>query len=82
MIPILADPKIQERLKPFLPQGETLSSTEEELRSTARSPHFRQAMSSFSSALASGQLGSLLAQFGLPEAAQAAANKGGKFTFH
>ena len=36
-------------------------------------------MASFSSALASGQLGPLLAQFGLPEAAQTAAGKGGKF---
>lgn len=68
-------------MKPFLPQGETLKSTEEELRETIHSPSFRQAMSSFSSALASGQLGPLLAQFGLPEAAQTAAGKGGGCIF-
>lgn len=77
MIPILSDPKVQDRLRPHLPQGsEAFSSNADELRATARSPHFRQAMASFSSALASGQLGPLLAQFGLPKAAQEAANKG------
>lgn len=35
-------------------------------------------MASFSSALASGQLGPLLGQFGLPQAAIDAANKGGR----
>ena len=70
--------QVQERLKPFLPQGESLKSTEEELRETIHSPSFRQAMSSFSSALASGQLAPLLAQFGLPEEAQNAAGKGGR----
>lgn len=76
MIPILADSQVQERLKPFLPQGETIGSTEEELRATVHSPHFRSAMSSFSSALATGQLGPALAQFALPEAAQEAASRG------
>uniref|UniRef100_H2ZCZ9 Uncharacterized protein n=1 Tax=Ciona savignyi TaxID=51511 RepID=H2ZCZ9_CIOSA len=77
MIPILADQKVvQERLKPFLPEGQEFSSTEQELRDTVRSPQLRQAISSFGSALASGQLAPLLAQFGLPEAAQAAASKG------
>lgn len=36
-----------------------------------------QAMSMFSSALASGQLGPLLSQFGLPAEAVDAANRGG-----
>jgi len=76
MIPILADSQVQERLKPFLPQGETIGSTEEELRATVHSPHFRSAMNSFSSALASGQLAPALAQFALPEAAQEAASRG------
>lgn len=35
-------------------------------------------MSMFSSALASGQLGPLMSQFGLPPEAVDAANKGGK----
>ena len=69
--------QVQERLKPFLPQGETIGSTEEELRATVHSPHFRSAMNSFSSALASGQLAPALAQFALPEAAQEAASRGG-----
>uniref|UniRef100_H2ZD03 Uncharacterized protein n=1 Tax=Ciona savignyi TaxID=51511 RepID=H2ZD03_CIOSA len=68
--------QVQERLKPFLPEGQEFSSTEQELRDTVRSPQLRQAISSFGSALASGQLAPLLAQFGLPEAAQAAASKG------
>lgn len=38
----------------------------------------RQAMGMFSSALASGQLGPLLSQFGLPAEAVDAANKGGE----
>lgn len=36
-------------------------------------------MSLFSSALASGQLGPLMNQFGLPSEAVDAANKGGKY---
>lgn len=77
MIPILSDPGVQERLRPHLPQGsEAFNADADELRATARSPHFRQAMASFSAALSSGQLGPLLAQFGLPKAAQDAANKG------
>lgn len=41
-------------------------------------PSFLQAMSMFSSALASGQLGPLMNQFGLPAEAVDAANKGGQ----
>uniref|UniRef100_H2ZD02 Uncharacterized protein n=1 Tax=Ciona savignyi TaxID=51511 RepID=H2ZD02_CIOSA len=76
MIPILADQKVVFLYLPFLPEGQEFSSTEQELRDTVRSPQLRQAISSFGSALASGQLAPLLAQFGLPEAAQAAASKG------
>ncbi|BFZ04717.1 hypothetical protein BsWGS_07756 [Bradybaena similaris] len=67
MIPILANPEIQERLIPYLPEGETLPKTEEGLRSTIQSPQFQQALSSFGSALQSGQLGPLMSQFGLGE---------------
>lgn len=38
-----------------------------------------QALSMFSAALASGQLGPLMSQFGLPAEAVDAANKGGKY---
>lgn len=41
-----------------------------------------QAMSMFSSALASGQLGPLLSQFGLPAEAVDAANRGGNTRTH
>lgn len=43
-----------------------------------KKPLCLQAMSMFSSALASGQLGPLMNQFGLPAEAVDAANKGGQ----
>ena len=42
MIPILANADVQERLIPFLPEGESLPKTEEELRDTVSSPQFQQ----------------------------------------
>uniref|UniRef100_UPI00358DE693 proteasomal ubiquitin receptor ADRM1 n=1 Tax=Myxine glutinosa TaxID=7769 RepID=UPI00358DE693 len=76
MAPILSNPEIQQRLIPFLPTGENLPQTANELQSTMSSPQFQQAMSMFSAALASGQLGPLMSQFGLPESAVLAAGKG------
>ncbi|XP_068608897.1 proteasomal ubiquitin receptor ADRM1-like [Brachionichthys hirsutus] len=76
MAPILADPEVQQRLTPYLPSGESLLQSTEELHNTLSSPQFQQAMSMFSSALASGQLGPLMNQFGLPAEAVDAANKG------
>merc|ERR1712004_23870 len=76
MIPILANKEIQERLIPFLPEGENLPKTEEELRNTVKTPQFQQAMSSFSAALASGQLGPLMGQFNLGEDVANAAAQG------
>jgi len=76
MIPILANAQVQERLVPFLPEGESLPKTEEELRNTVQSPQFQQALSSFSSALQSGQLGPLMSQFGLGEDVANAAAQG------
>jgi len=78
MVRIFSDPKIKERLQPHLPKGTESLGVFDEIRSIPRSPHFKQAMASFSSALASGQLGPLLGQFGLPQAAIDAANKGGR----
>ncbi|PWA31684.1 hypothetical protein CCH79_00006507 [Gambusia affinis] len=66
MAPILANPEVQQRLTPYLPSGESLPQSSEELHNTLSSPQFQQAMSMFSSALASGQLGPLMNQFGLP----------------
>merc|ERR1739838_668784 len=75
MAPILCDPKVQERLRPHLRSGlEALNP--DELFQTPRSHHFKQAMASFSIALASGQLGPLLQQFGISTAAKEAADKG------
>ncbi|XP_060083008.1 proteasomal ubiquitin receptor ADRM1-B-like [Ylistrum balloti] len=65
MIPILANKDVQERLIKFLPEGESLPKTEAELRNTISSPQFQQALSSFSAALQSGQLGPLMSQFEL-----------------
>ncbi|GAA6088596.1 proteasomal ubiquitin receptor ADRM1 isoform X4 [Tachysurus ichikawai] len=76
MAPILINPDIQQRLLPYLPSGESLPQSAEEIQNTLTSPQFQQAMSMFSSALASGQLGPLMNQFGLPSDAVDAANKG------
>ncbi|XP_063064670.1 proteasomal ubiquitin receptor ADRM1-like isoform X2 [Engraulis encrasicolus] len=76
MAPILANAEVQERLLPFLPSGEALPQSTDELHNTLTSPQFQQAMSMFSSALASGQLGPLMNQFGLPSEAVDAATKG------
>lgn len=76
MLPILTNPEVQERLRPHLPEGEQLPSTSEQLQDTVSSPQFRQALHSFSEALATGQLASVLKQFGLPASAQEAAAKG------
>ncbi|XP_020328913.1 proteasomal ubiquitin receptor ADRM1 [Oncorhynchus nerka] len=76
MAPILSNSEVQQRLLPYLPSGESLPQSAEEIQNTLTSPQFQQAMSMFSSALASGQLGPLMNQFGLPSAAVDAANKG------
>lgn len=76
MAPILCNAEVQQRLLPFLPSGESLPQNPEEIHNTLSSPQFQQSMSMFSSALASGQLGPLMNQFGLPPEAVEAANKG------
>lgn len=104
MAPILANADVQERLLPYLPSGESLPQTAEEIQNTLTSPQFQQvswacgrwgtlpgdsptcschwffpqALGMFSAALASGQLGPLMCQFGLPAEAVEAANKGGE----
>uniref|UniRef100_A0A8C5R6L4 ADRM1 26S proteasome ubiquitin receptor n=1 Tax=Leptobrachium leishanense TaxID=445787 RepID=A0A8C5R6L4_9ANUR len=76
MAPILANAEVQERLMPYLPSGESLPQTADEIQNTLTSPQFQQALSMFSAALSSGQLGPLMSQFGLPAEAVDAANKG------
>uniref|UniRef100_A0A3Q2DER8 ADRM1 26S proteasome ubiquitin receptor n=1 Tax=Cyprinodon variegatus TaxID=28743 RepID=A0A3Q2DER8_CYPVA len=76
MAPILTNAEVQQRLLPFLPSGESLPQSAEEIQNTLNSPQFQQSMSMFSSALASGQLGPLMSQFGLSAEAVDAANRG------
>ncbi|XP_046377493.1 proteasomal ubiquitin receptor ADRM1-like [Haliotis rufescens] len=76
MIPLLANPDIQKKLVEFLPEGESLPKTETELKNTIQSPQFSQALTSFSAALQSGQLGPLMTQFGLGEDVANAAAEG------
>lgn len=81
MIPVLANAEVQERLVPLLPEAAELPKTEAELRDTMHSPQFHQALHSFSSALASGQLGPLMHEFGLDDSAVAAAQNGDVLAF-
>lgn len=76
MAPILANKSIQEKLVQHLPESDILTKNEQELRATLTAPQFKKAMSSFGSALQSGQLGPLLQQFNLPENVQSAAAQG------
>lgn len=42
MAPILANTEVQERLMPYLPSGESLPQTAEEIQNTLTSPQFQQ----------------------------------------
>ena len=42
MAPILANPEVQQRLMPYLPSGESLPQSSEELHNTLSSPQFQQ----------------------------------------
>ncbi|XP_050544157.1 proteasomal ubiquitin receptor ADRM1 homolog [Daktulosphaira vitifoliae] len=71
------------QLSQHLPAAETASSsqsasqtTPDSLKDTITSPQFRQAVSMFSNALQTGQLGSVVQQFDLGEGAVSAANQG------
>ncbi|CAF4511793.1 unnamed protein product [Rotaria socialis] len=76
LIPILSNKDVQESLRAHLPEGSTITGSEKELRDSIQSPQFRQAVGTFSVALQTGQLGPVLAQFGLPDEAITAANEG------
>jgi hypothetical protein len=62
---LLTDPAASEALLPHLPPG---LQTPEELRGTARQPHFVQALRTLNEAVRSGALGPVLTQFGIPPA--------------
>lgn len=76
LIPLLSNPDHRQALLPHLPEAESLPRTTDELRATVSSPHFQQALQTFASALATGQLGPVIAQFGLGDAAKEAAQQG------
>jgi len=64
-----------------LPDSEILPKNEQELRNTLTTPQFKKAMSSFSHALQSGQLGPLMKQFDLPSEVTVAAAQGDLLSF-
>lgn len=81
LLPLLKDKDVQSRLKPFLPAVENLPDSDDEIRETIQAPQFKQALSVFSSALSSGQLGPLMQQFKLSQPAIDAATKGDVVAF-
>lgn len=83
--PLLSNQQFMDRVKEHLPpavaadgqtQAVTGESTGQQLAGTVSSPQFQQALSVFSAALQSGQLGPLIAQFDLGQECVDAANRG------
>ncbi|XP_067125526.1 proteasomal ubiquitin receptor ADRM1 isoform X2 [Centruroides vittatus] len=80
--PLFENQELMERLRSLLPTplesstGQESSVVGETLRSTIQSPQFQQALSMFSAALQSGQLGPLMQQFGMAQEVVDAANSG------
>ncbi|XP_017778898.1 PREDICTED: proteasomal ubiquitin receptor ADRM1-like isoform X2 [Nicrophorus vespilloides] len=72
--PIMSNAEALEQLQNHLPAID--GNTQEQLRSTLQSPQFQQAVSQFSSALESGQLGPVVSQLVANPEAVAAANQG------
>lgn len=73
---IAADADRSNALLAHLPTIETNENAKKQLKDTISSPQFQQALSMFSSALQSGQLGPVVSQFELNAEAVAAANTG------
>lgn len=73
---ITADAGRAEALLAHLPASETGETPKKQLKDTISSPQFQQALSMFSTALQSGQLGPVVSQFELDSEAVAAANTG------
>lgn len=72
----LSDPDRNNVLFPHLPPIGTDESLEDQLRETILSAQFLEALTEFSMAIESGQLGPILSQFNLSNEAYAAANFG------
>jgi len=82
--PLLSNPEFLEKVKEFIPKEEkkdVKDLTAADLKDTVQSPQFKQAVSMFSMAFNSGQLGPLVREFGLSDSAIAAADKGNMQAF-
>jgi len=75
-VSFLTDAERTENLLAHLPNIESNDNAKQQLRETISSPQFQQALSMFSSALQSGQLGPVVSQFQLNDEAVAAATSG------
>lgn len=73
---ILQDPQNVDALVAHLPEVDGDEDKKQQLKDTLSSPQFQQALSTFSSALQSGQLGPVVSQFKLSSDAVAAAVSG------
>merc|ERR1712117_560813 len=73
---LLSSEDVQARLTPHVPQepSDLIPNVSAELKQSLNSPQFRQALSMFSTAFASGQLGPIISQFNLGQDALQAAN--------
>ena len=67
------DPAVHAQVESHLPP------TSERVEVVLTSPQFQQALSTFGSAMQSGQLGPLMTQFGLSSRVASSASTGGKF---
>merc|ERR1711974_417446 len=79
--PLLNNPEFVQKMKDLLPPSEETVDPASEISSTVASPQFKQALQLFSSGLQSGQLGPLIREFGLGDAAVAAASGGNMEAF-
>lgn len=73
---VIADQEMVDALVEHLPDVEGDDNKKQQLKETLSSPQFQQALSMFSNALQSGQLGPVVSQFQLNAEAVAAANSG------
>jgi hypothetical protein len=72
---LVSNPEVRQRLQPLMPEG--LGEDEESMIEVVTSPQFQQALRMFGSVLQTGQLGPIVVQFGVSEAARTAAVEGG-----
>lgn len=73
---VIANQEMVDALVEHLPEVEGDDNKKQQLKETLSSPQFQQALSMFSNALQSGQLGPVVSQFQLNADAVAAANSG------